>query len=97
MALTLILANAHQAHASDNQAGQVVLNGTVAHYDVAKSIEVTADGTSHKYDLNDADTVYSISPEVAEGSTVTVTETTDSQGHKSISIAPRPPPKPKES
>ena len=67
--------------------GQVVVTGTVISYEVAKSIEVNASGVAHKYDLNDSDTTYSISPEVATGRTVTVTETTGAEGRKSISIA----------
>lgn len=79
------------AQKSDDKAGQSKVTGTVTHYAVAKSIEIDANGVAHKYDLNDSDIVYSIGPEVAEGSAVTVTETTNAEGHKTISIGPRAP------
>ena len=69
-----------------SQAGQTVVVGTVTNYDVGKTIEVDAKGTLHKYDLNNADTTYSISPEVATGVSVKVTETTDASGHKTLAI-----------
>jgi hypothetical protein len=37
--------------------------------------------------LNDSDTVYSISPEVAVGRTVTAIEIVGDEGHKSVTIA----------
>jgi len=72
---------------SDGKAGQVTVTGTVTRFEVAKSIEVDSGGVSHKYDLNESDTVYSISPEVAAGRTVTVTQTADGEGHRTVTIA----------
>ncbi len=87
----LLVGHAATDQQSNEKAGQVKVTGTVTHYEVAKSIEIDANGVAHKYDLNDSDIVYSIGPEVAEGSAVTVTETTNAEGHKTISIGPRAP------
>lgn len=70
------------------QPGEIVLTGTVTNFDVGKSIEINAKGVVHKYDLNDGDIQYSISPEVATGTTVTVTERTDETTRKTITISP---------
>ena len=67
--------------------GEVVITGTVTSFEVGKSIEIDAKGVSHKYDLNNVDILYSISPEVATGTTVTATERTDANGHKTVNIA----------
>ena len=76
------------------QPGESTLNGTVTSYDAAKSIEIDSKGTSHKFDLNDGDIQYSISPEVATGMYVTVTIRIDENKHKNITIVPAPKPKP---
>src|SRR5437899_49203 len=73
-----------------DQPGEVVITGTVTNFEVGKTIEIDAKGVSHKYDLNSADILYSISPEVAVGITVMVTERTDANRHKTITIAPLP-------
>lgn len=75
------------------QPGEATINGTVTTYDAAKSIEIDSKGTSHKYDLNDGDIQYSISPEVSTGSYVTVTVRIDENKRKNITIAPAPKPK----
>jgi hypothetical protein len=89
MALVLggLLASSVTVYAqADSKAGQIVVLGTVTNYDVGKTIEVDAKGTLHKYDLNNSDITYSISPEVATGVSVKVTETTDANGHKAVAI-----------
>ena len=81
-ALTVIMAfvltgppsfsQSHPTQTSDDKPGQVTIVGTVTSFDVGKSIEVNSNGVPHKYDLNNSDIVYSISPEVATGMTVKV-------------------------
>jgi hypothetical protein len=77
-----------QAKTSAGKPGQVVTIGKVTNFDVGKSIEVDAKGVPHKYDLNNADMSFSVSPEVATGMTVKITERTDANGHKTVTIEP---------
>src|SRR5262249_6793837 len=72
------------------QPGEQVMTGTVTSFDRARSIEIDVKGVAHKYDLSNADIAYSISPEVATGLTVIVTERTDANNKKSVSIVPAP-------
>jgi len=76
------------AKASESKPGQMTMVGKVTNFDVGKSIEVDAKGMVHKYDLNNADTTFSIGPEVATGMTVKIVERTDSSGHKTVTIEP---------
>ena len=76
------------AGSSANKPGQVVTIGKVSNLDMGKTIEVDAKGVPHKYDLNNADVSFSLSPEVATGMTVKITERTEANGHKTVMIEP---------
>ena len=77
------------AKPSADKPGQVTMTGKVTSFDAGKSIEIDAKGNPLKYDLTSSDTVYSVSPEVANGMAVKVIEKTDAAGHKTVTIEPR--------
>jgi hypothetical protein len=81
------------AQNQDPTAGQAggAMIGMVKSFDPGKTLEVEVNGASHKYDLSKADTLYNISPEVKAGSNVTILETTDNSGKKTVTIEPAPP------
>ncbi|HLH42320.1 MAG TPA: hypothetical protein VKV74_04985 [Bryobacteraceae bacterium] len=62
------------------------MTGMVKSFDPGKSIDVEINGVSRKFDLSKTDTLYNINPEVKPGSNVTIVETTDNTGKKSITI-----------
>jgi hypothetical protein len=74
---------------SADKPGQVTVTGKVTSFDAGKSIEISSKGDRLKYDLTSTDTVYSVSPDVASGMTVKITEKTDDSGHKTVTIEPR--------
>jgi hypothetical protein len=73
----------------DSPAGQGApgaMMGTVKSFDPGRSIDVEVNGRSYKYDLSKTDALYNINPEVKAGSNVTIVESTDNSGKKTVTI-----------
>lgn len=63
--------------------------GTVKTYDAGKKIVVTGPkNKDYSYDLDDKDMTASVDPAVAVGNKVTVKESTDDAGKKTLSVSP---------
>jgi hypothetical protein len=63
--------------------------GTVKSYDAGKKIVVTGPkNKDYSYDLDDKDMAATVDPAVAVGNKVTVKESTDDAGKKTLSVSP---------
>lgn len=63
--------------------------GTVKTYDAGKKIVVTGPkNKDYSYDLDDKDMAATVDPAVAVGNKVTVKESTDDAGKKTLSVSP---------
>jgi len=65
------------------------INGKVESYDAGKSLKVSVPGkiiTSKSFSLDSKDYTYNVVPNLKLGDWVTVTEKTDTKGHKSLTV-----------
>lgn len=81
------------AQNQDPVAGQAkgAMVGMVKSFDPGRTIDVEVNGESHKYDLSKTDTLFNINPDVKAGTNVTIVETIDNSGKKTVTIELAPP------
>lgn len=61
--------------------------GTVTEFTAGKKIEIlTGDNAKHAFDLDDADVIYSVDPQVAVGSKVKLEQSTNDAGKKVVTV-----------
>lgn len=80
--------NPGKQYDSPNNANRTDVTGTVKTYETGKTLEIDANGKTHKYDLTKTDTTYTISPDVKAGSQVRLIEEKDAHGRMTVTVEP---------
>ena len=77
----------HKGPGKNTKMKSHTVTGTVKEYEAGKDIEITtAKNNDEKFDLSDKDTTATVSPDVAVGKKVKAVQTTDDNGHKTLTV-----------